>query len=118
MFKTACRMLALAISLTLATPVFAAQIWCTGTLVAVYIDNNGGVFLRGAWHQNYQQICQINQTWKGIAPETCAFWAGLMATSKTHDKTVIVSYDTTYTCASLPNYGDAIAPIYVMQVQQ
>jgi hypothetical protein len=93
----------------------AAPIYCSGTITNLYVDSAGNLILAGTWRNDYTMICQLHQTWNGIKPETCTFWYALLAASKTHTKNVLISYDTTYTCATLPTYEGTPAPTYVMQ---
>jgi hypothetical protein len=114
--KSAGPLLGLVVALTNAPPCFAATIYCSGTLDAVYVTNDGQFVLRGTWRNDYTMICNLRQTWTGVAPETCAFWYAMMVTSKTNAKAVTLYYpNSSYTCATLPTYESAPAPGYVMQ---
>jgi hypothetical protein len=105
-------------ALATSLPCFAANLWCSGTLTAVYVTSDGEFVLQGNWRGDYTMVCHLHNAWKGIAPETCAFWYALMVTSKTNAKPVIVYYDdSSYTCATLPTYQGSPAPGYVMQTQ-
>jgi hypothetical protein len=93
-----------------------ADEWCSGTLGGIYITSTGDVVINGSWRGSWTQICHLHQAWNGVAPETCAYWYSLMAASKTHNKNVTIYYpNITATCATLPTYGAAPGPGYVMQ---
>jgi hypothetical protein len=110
------RLLLSATALAFAGPLSAAPLWCDGTLGQTYITNTGQFLLSGSWRNDITMICDLNQSWNGIAPETCAFWYSLLVSAKTNNKPARVYYDTSYTCATLPTYGSSPAPGYVMQL--
>ena len=110
------RALASAAALSPAAPSVAETLYCAGTSNGAYVSDQGEFILRGSWRNDYTMVCHLRQTWKGIAPETCAFWYALMVTSQTNAKPVTVYYtNSAYTCATLPTYQASPAPGYVMQ---
>lgn len=91
-----------------------ALVFCRGAVTGVYVDNYGGVLIAGGFSPNWIQICNVTTSWKGVAPETCESWVALATTLQVTQQLATLRYADGVTCDSLPAYGGAPAPHYVM----
>lgn len=92
----------------------AANFACNGTVSTSYVTYVGGVFLSSSWRGDYTQICNISETWNNIPPEVCATWIAKVDAAVSLQRTMTVYYAGTGDCSTLPTYGGAPGPIYVM----
>ncbi len=96
-------------------PASAADIFCNGTVSAVYVSSDGSVVFSGSYRNDYTQACNVHGIWQGITSETCFTWYSALLAAKVHGKQVVVQYSTpSYTCATLPTYAFALMPNYAM----
>ena len=87
---------------------------CVGTLNISYMTRNGDVLVRGTWRNDITQICNLKTEWKGITPDICAGWKAMLDAAVTLGRTVSIYYSPDVNCATIPYYGDAPSPYYVM----
>ncbi len=104
------------------TAAFAAPQWCTGTIAQLWIDAGGNVMAYPSWRADHVRICNVNDsvtTSNGIpvTPTTCLGWAALLRSAIQNQKATIIYYNEAPTCSSLPTYGSAPVPYYVMLTQ-
>ena len=99
--------------------VWAAPLYCTGTLVSVYMNAAGDVIVQGSWRSDYTQLCNDQGSFGGIDGITCLAWFGAAVKAQGSQTRVIVNYgsDGGYTCATLPTYAYSMAPGYFMVTQ-
>ena len=90
--------------------------WCNGTVTSVYTDSLGNVYVFGSYRGDYTQVCNVTSAWGAISPQTCVVWVSNLTTAVATKLPVIVFYADlgTNTCATIPTYGNAPAPSYVM----
>jgi hypothetical protein len=95
-------------------------IWCEGTIGGVFVTGDGSVQVSPSWRNDWVQVCSLEANYKGgVTPKVCSAWlASLLLANETQQRTTI-RYDGqgSMTCATVPNYGGAPPPSYVMLVQ-
>lgn len=96
------------------TVTMAAAQWCSGKLTDLWMDKNGVAFVFTSWRNQYVQVCNINQTVDGVTPANCATWISLIRNAVTNNADTIIYYADAPSCASVPIYGAAPIPYYVM----
>ena len=112
----AIRVMAVMTMLVLSHQASAANLWCTGTVKRMFVDNYSKIFVLGDWNSNYAMICDLDTTWNGITPELCKAWfVMLQGAYHTKSNTTIQYANTSIaTCLDIPHYGAAPAPTYVL----
>jgi hypothetical protein len=79
--------------------------------VLVYADGSVNVLHSG--RNDYTYICNVKGTWKGIDTVTCALWVGMLQSTQNNEKNAVFYYGGSGSCATLPVYGNAPAPLYI-----
>ena len=102
----------LALGLTAAAS--AASMGCTGTIYGSWVNDQGGVYIRGSWHADHTQICSVTEVWKGIPTEVCYSWIAKVDAAASTGKSVQVYYQDIPSCGTIPTYENSPAPYYVM----
>jgi len=103
----------LAVALTALPQLAGAAISCMGSVDEVLLYADGTLNVRGNWRNDYTFLCNTNGTWGNVPAEVCLGWYGLLAKAAADNKTVLMWYETTATCATVPTYGSSPVPIYV-----
>jgi len=91
-----------------------ATIDCNGTINTVYVTNTGDVTTVSSWNNKYNRICNVNQEWESVSPDTCSVWYSLTQAAKLNQTPVRMQYANETSCELIPNYGFASAPSYLM----
>jgi hypothetical protein len=94
----------------------AGPFWCQTYVNQLFIIGTGDVELFSYTRSNYVQPCNINSTWKGVSPATCASWLGLARSAVARGASMLLMYSDVPSCEAIPTYSDAPAPYYVMLV--
>ncbi|WP_158703071.1 hypothetical protein [Allosphingosinicella vermicomposti] len=104
--------------LSLATPA-AAEVYCSGYVRSAFTDGGGNVVVSPEWHPDWLQICNLNESWKGISPQICWSWFSQIQNGMANNQTNYFYYalPSQTACNSLPTYGQAPAPGYIMNVR-
>jgi hypothetical protein len=104
----------------LATSLFAsnaqAQQQCMGKVSNIWTAVGGETFLLPVSRGDYVQFCNINTTWKGVTPATCATWIASMRSAVVRRADVNIYYLEPTLCGAIPSYGSAPAPYYMMLI--
>lgn len=79
--------------------------------VLVYKDGNVNILHTG--RNDYTVICNLATPYQGVAITTCAMWTSMLQNIKENGGTANFYFDGTGTCATLPTYGSAPAPVYI-----
>ena len=88
---------------------------CYGTIKALYIDASGNVLIQPSFRNDWLQICNSVSAWNSIDPITCKSWTALATTLRvTQEQSVIYYASSTLACDTIPAYGAAPAPGYLM----
>lgn len=88
--------------------------WCKGNIKDVWVQNNGLAYIHGDWRGTHTTICSVTASWKGVKPETCAAWLGIAQQAYATQTGVILRYKNISSCKSIPIFGNAPAPDYIM----
>ena len=90
--------------------------FCKGTIIDVWLDEYGKLYINGSWRNGHTQICDIDSIWNGMSVEVCKGWLSLSTAAQISKADVIVRYDDedTESCSTLPTYGNAPKPNYIM----
>ena len=84
----------------------AASMGCTGTIYGSWVNDQGGVYIRGSWHADHTQICSVT--------EVCYSWIAKVDAAASTGKSVQVYYQDIPSCGTIPTYENSPAPYYVM----
>jgi hypothetical protein len=88
---------------------------CIGTITNTAVFGDGAVVVRGTWRSDYTQVCNVKTEWKGITPDVCSSWKAMIDAGLSLSRQVRVYYPgSSWVCSTLPTYGDAPAPQYLM----
>ena len=91
-----------------------AQQWCGTKVRDQYINSSGDLVVYASIRNDYLQVCNLNTTWKSVTPQTCAGWYGLIKSAVSRNASMTFLYNESTPCTSIPRYGDAPVPIYIM----
>lgn len=90
--------------------------YCQGTVANVYIEANGDLSMYAGWRGDFIYICNINTGRGAINATTCTMWSAILLNAQLNNKPVLIFYPTLTQdqCSTMPTYGNAPAPGYVM----
>lgn len=77
----------------------------------VYADGSVNVYHSG--RNDFTYICNTKGTWKDVDTVTCALWVGMLQGAQNNAKLVRFWYAGEGSCATLPTYSAAPAPVYI-----
>lgn len=107
----------LLLSLSLAPTGASADIYCGGDapVLRVLTYRDGSVLVLTGWRSDFLQICNLNSSWKQVAPGTCFAWMSKIAGAISAGKRTGFWYTglSPESCAAIPTYGNAPSPVYV-----
>jgi hypothetical protein len=109
--------LALALCMAIA-PAAAAPAYCTGKILSVITYADGSVMILTDFRKDWTVICNLNSDYQGVTPLTCVSW--LASATRAHAKppspsaNIAVYYSDVASCAAVPTYRSAPAPVYFM----
>jgi hypothetical protein len=107
-------LIGIALSVACASPSYATS-YCHGKVNNVFVDSSGHVIFKGDWLGNYTEACALDGSWNNISASTCSAWFAILESADDKQETVLIEYTgSTYTCSTLPTYGSAPAPGYIM----
>ncbi|QGX41520.1 hypothetical protein [Permianibacter aggregans] len=92
----------------------AAPQWCVGTLDLVWIDIHGNVFTRPSWRNDHIRICNLKGSDGVTDTVTCSSWYSQVAQAVKDNRQTTIQYSDIPSCATIPTYGNAPVPYYVM----
>ena len=109
----------LAMLLFVHAPVYAGPVWCYGTITQVLTYADGTVSIFPTWRNDWINVCNLNNTVKGISPMTCVAWYAVIksAASKQPLQTTVMFYQDMAACEVVPTYANSPAPGYLMLTQ-
>ena len=90
-----------------------ASFHCTVDVQRVLVYATGGINILHTGRGDYTNICNLNSTWKGVEPLTCAMWTSLLQNSQVNAQKVIFYYPGDGSCKELATYGNTPAPVYI-----
>lgn len=96
----------------LSFPALSAAINCQGEATHSYISSSGALVVRTTYRGDYTNMCNVNGD-----PIVCSLWTSIITSSITNDTPIIVRYGDIVSCDSIPTYGAAPKPQYVVIVK-
>lgn len=97
---------------------------CEGYLTQVAVSNGGEVRINADFTKTYTTVCNTKGTWNSVDTVTCMAWFSQIQTAYSNNKKLLVMYPDltdeageTYTCDTMPYYGKALKPNFVINVQ-
>lgn len=91
-----------------------AELSCSGTVHNVLQYANGAVNVLTSYRGDYTFMCNVNNTWKGVTPESCKGMLSVLLTAQSTGKKIATYYSgDQYTCQNLPHYSNTPGPTYV-----
>lgn len=109
-------LMGLIVFLTLHMQVAFAAFECSADINTVLIYKDGLVNVLHSGRGDYTVICSLNNDRLGVSPTTCAMWTSMLLQLKKDAKKAYFYYDSApqyNSCATLPTYGSAPAPVYI-----
>ena len=102
--------------LTLPQSAHASAVYCYGQVERLYVSRASSVVALMSYRRDYTQVCQLNNSWKGVPVETSKSWFAMLQSSYVAKSNMIIQYDdlTVTSCDTIPTYGSAAAPGYIM----
>ena len=94
----------------------SADYTCNVTVQNVLVYSNGGVNVLHSGRGDYTVICSLNGDYQGVSGATCAMWTATLLAIKKKAGTAAFWFAGNGTCATLPTYSSAPAPIYIGDV--
>lgn len=113
MKRTSTVQTAMIAAVMLASSTAHAAYQCIATLNAVIIYADGSVNVNHSGRNDYTYVCNLNTPFKGVPTSVCAAWAATLLQTKRANGSLQFYYEGVGSCAALPGYGDAPAPIYI-----
>ena len=110
--------LALLVTRLFASQQAAAFYECNVKIVNVLVYSNGSVNILHSGRGEYTYVCNLNTERLGVSPTTCAVWFGLLEAIKKKNGTANIYFSGEGSCATLPIYDNAPAPVYIGDVTQ
>lgn len=106
-----------ALMLLAALPLSAvAAFECNVNVMRVLVYSNGGVNVLHTGRGDYTYVCSMNGDYGNVSPATCAMWTAMLQGIKKKNGTAAFYFDGAGSCATLPTYGSAPAPVYIGDV--
>lgn len=110
--------LALLVACLFASQQAAAVYECNVKVVDVLVYSNGLVNVLHSGRGDFTVVCNLNTERQGVSPTTCAVWFGLLEAIKKKNGTANIYFGGDGSCATLPTYDSAPAPVYIGDVTQ
>ena len=94
---------------------FAATFQCSVDVDTVLIYKDGNVNVRHSGRGDYTVVCNLSSARQGVSTTTCAMWAAVLLKAEANKRKTHFWFttDTASSCADLPTYSSAPAPIYI-----
>lgn len=84
--------------------------FCRGRITHILVDALGSTVIVPTFRDDWLQICNVLQPWKGISADLCRSWKALAKTLRVAQEFETLYYADSTPCNLLPTYGDAPAP--------
>ena len=109
-------LIGLSVLLTLQIQSAYAVFDCNAEIISVLVYSDGAVNIMHSGRGDYTVICNLNGTHQNVSPTTCAMWTSMLLQLKQNAKKANFYYNSAgqvNSCATLPTYGSAPAPVYI-----
>lgn len=105
----------LIMTLLISQVTLAADLYCTGKIEHIRLNNTEELNVKFDWNADYVTICKFNQTWKSVPASVCARWLPSLQSAEYMQKSINIRYlDPGVTqCSALPVWSLAPGPVYI-----
>lgn len=103
----------LATATALSSPAYAAA-YCDSYVDQFFTTQAGDVLVLPAFRNDWVQICNVQSAWNGVSPATCTSWLSTLISGMISRKQFTFYYASASVCSTIPTYGSAPAPGYVL----
>jgi len=86
---------------------------CSTTVQKVLVYAGGNVNILHSGRNDYTVICNLKGVRQNVSITTCAMWTSMLQNIKKNNGTAQFYYAGDGTCATLPTYAAAPAPVYI-----
>jgi hypothetical protein len=86
---------------------------CNVQVRDVLVYGDGSVNVRHTGRNDFTYVCNLQAVRLGVGVSTCAMWTSLLLNVKKNNSTAQFYFDGTGSCAALPTYTSAPAPLYI-----
>lgn len=91
----------------------SAAFQCSSSIGSVLVYGDGTVNVNHSGRGDYTVVCNLNSTYKGVSPSTCAIWSAMILQAKRANSVLQFYYDGAGACSTLPTYSSAPVPVYI-----
>lgn len=85
------------------------------TKVLIYADGRVNALHTG--RNDYTVVCNLNEARQGVSPTVCLAWLAVLNQAQRAESLVHMHYPGEGSCAMLPTYDMAPAPIYIGHIK-
>lgn len=89
---------------------------CNATVIRVLVYNGGAVNVLHSGRGDYTIICNLDTTYAGVTPTTCAMWTAMLQSIKKKNGLAAFYFGGEGSCATMGTYGSAPVPAYIGDV--
>ncbi|KQV94759.1 hypothetical protein [Rhizobacter sp. Root1221] len=89
---------------------------CNVKVKSVLVYATGELNVLHTGRNDFTVLCNMNQNYGAATPMVCANWFAMLEHIKKKDGNANIYYNGEGSCATLPTYGAAPAPVYVGDV--
>lgn len=104
----------LVMALSLPLVANAVQQWCEGTIVGVYVADDGTVLARPSWRNDWLAYCNLNAARGAVSPKVCSSWLAELLLAYQANRATTTYYGDAGACPTLATYTAAPVPSYFM----
>ena len=97
---------------------------CEGYIKNIAVSHGGEVRIHTDFTTTYTTVCNTKGTWNGVDTVTCMAWFSQIQAAYSNNKKLLIMYpdqtdenSQTYTCETMPYYGNGLRPNFVINVQ-
>ncbi|MDH0868223.1 hypothetical protein [Mitsuaria sp. GD03876] len=97
-------------------PVQSYAFECNVKINYLLVYAHGDVNVHHTGRNDFTVICNVNNTYQGVSPTTCAMWTALLLGVKKRNAMATFYWGREGSCATLGTYGDAAVPSYIGEI--
>lgn len=97
---------------------------CEGNIKNIAVSHGGKVRIHTDFTRTYSTVCNTKGTWNSVDTVTCMAWFSQLQAAYSNNKKILIMYPdladndgNTYTCESMPYYGHALKPSFIINTQ-
>ena len=103
----------MAVVVAAALPMQAYAFDCDVKINQLLVYQDGTVNVNHTGRNGFTVLCNLNVSYKNVAPTTCAMWTAMLMGVKKRNATVNFYFGGEGSCAALPTYEAAPVPVYI-----